>query len=124
VLVVVDGDAGERCERLALRAGAQAQDLGRLVVPHIGVAYLRSGRDAEVAEPLGDLRRLLHAAPEERDLAIKLLRQLRQELQPIDAARKCGDDNLPLRTAEDFYECADDLALGSGEAATVGVGAV
>ena len=53
-------------------------DLLRRVVADIAVADLEPWRDPQVPEPLGNLRRLLHAAADERDLALELVGQVRR----------------------------------------------
>ena len=124
VAVIVDRDARQRRHRLALRAGREAEDVLRRVVVDLRVANLHAGRDPQVAEPLRDLGVAHHAAADERDLAIELRREIHQDLHAVDARRERGDDQLAGRAGEDLLERVDDVALGSGEAAAVDVGAV
>ena len=67
VLVVIDGDAGERRHRLALRAGDQDRDL----VGRRSHGVLRAQQDAvgdvEQAERVGDLGDRDHAAADDGD---------------------------------------------------------
>ena len=124
VAVIVDRDARQRRHRLALRAGRQAQHVLRRVGADVGVANLHAGRNPQVAEPLGDLGVPHHAAPDERDLAIELRREIDEDLHPVDARRERRDDQLAGRAGEDLLERLDDLELRAGEAAAIDVGAV
>ena len=90
----------------------------------VGVADLRAGGNPQIPEPLGDLRVLHHAAPEERHLAIELRGEVHEDLHPVDARRERGHDQPAGGAGEDLLERFDDFALRSGEAAAVDVGAV
>ena len=94
VPVVVDGDPRQRRLRLALRPGADADDVLRRVAADVAVANLHAGRDPQVAEPLRDLRVVDHAAADERDLAVELRREIDEDLHPVDARREHRDDDL------------------------------
>ena len=124
VAVVVDGDPGQGGQRLALRAGAEAQHVLGGVVAHVGVPDLEAGRHAQVAQPLRDLRVVLHAAADEGDPALELLGQVDQQLQPVDARRERRHEHAPGGAAEDLLEAGDDVAFRAREAAPVGVRAV
>ena len=75
-------------------------------------------------EPLRDLRVFDHAAADERDLAIELRREVDDDLQPIQARRKGGDDDLAFGAGEDLLERVFDLRFGAGVATAVDVRAV
>ena len=124
VPVVVDRDARQGRHRLALRAGREAEDVLCRIVADFRVADLDAGRNPQVAEPLRDLGVAHHPAPDERDLAIELRREIHEDLHPVDAGREGGDDQLAGRAREDFLERVNHLALGSGEAAPIDVRAV
>ncbi len=124
VPVVVDGDPRERRLRLPLGAGAQAHDVLRREVPDVAVLDLHARRDAEIAQPLRDLRVVDHAAADERDPPVELRREVDDDLHPVDARRERRDDNLAVRVGEDLFEGVGDLDFGAGEAAPVDVGAV
>ncbi len=97
VPVLVDGDARQRRLRLALRSGDQADDVAGGEARDVGVLDADAGRHPQVAEALGDLRVLLHAAADERDVAIELGRQVDDELHAVDARRERGDHDLARR---------------------------
>ncbi len=124
VAVVVDRDPRQRRHRLALRAGAEAQDVLRRVARHVGVADLHAGGNAQVAEALRDLRVLDHPAADERHLAVELRRQIDEDLHPVDARGEGRDDQPPARAGEDLLERLDHFGFRAGEAAAVDVGAV
>ncbi len=124
VLVIVDRDPGQRRQRLALRAGAQAQHVLRRVVAHVRVADLQPRRHLEVPQPGRDLRVLDHATPDERHLPPVLLGQVHEHLHPVQARREQRDDDLPLGRGEDLLERVDDLQLRAGVARPVDVRAV
>ena len=124
VAVVVDRDPRQRRLRLALRPGADADDVLRRVVPDVAVANLHAGRDPQIAEPLRDLRVVDHAAPDERDAAIELRREIDQDLHPVDARREHRDDDLSVGAGEDLLEGVDDVDLGAGEPLPIDVRAV
>src|SRR5439155_27049431 len=90
----------------------------------VRVADLYTSRDLQVPEPLRDLRVPHHPAPDERDLAIELHREVHENLHPVDAGGERRDDQPPGGAREDFLEGLDDIDLRSGEAPPVDVGAV
>ena len=92
--VIVDGDPRQRGLRLALRPGADADDVLRREAADVAVADLHAGRDPQVAEPLRGLRVVDHAAADERDLPLELRREVDQDLHPVDARREHRDDDL------------------------------
>jgi len=122
--VVVDRDARERRHRLALRSGAEAENVLRRIARHVGVANLHAGRNPQVAEALRDLGVLHHAAADEGHLAIELRGKVDEDLHPVDARRERRDDQLARGAREDLLERFDDLELGPGEAAAIDVRAV
>ena len=83
VTVVVDGDAGKCRLRLALRPGADAHHVLRRIVADLAVANLHPRRNAQVSQPLRNLRVLDDAPADERDLAVELRREVQQELDPV-----------------------------------------
>ena len=76
------------------------------------------------AELLRDLRVLVHAAADKRDLAIELRRQIDDDLQPVEARRERRDDDLAFGAGEDLLEGVFDIGFRSGVAAAIDVGAV
>ena len=94
--VVVDRDPRQRRLRLSLGSGADADDVLRRVVADVAVANLHAGRDPQVSEPLRDLGVVDHAAPDERDPAVELRREIDQDLHPVEARREHRDDDLAL----------------------------
>ena len=76
------------------------------------------------AEPLRDLRVLVHAAADERHLAIELRREVDDDLQPIQARRKRRDDDLAFGAGEDLLERVFDVRFRAGVAAAIDVRAV
>ena len=121
VAMVVNRDSGQGGQRLALRARADAQDIRRGVFSHVRVLDLEASRDLQDPQTTGDPRRVLHAAADKGDLAAKLLSEIDQELQPIQARRECRDDQQALGGAEDVLEAIDDVALRAGHAAPIRV---
>ena len=65
-----------------------------------------------------------HPAPDERDLAVELRRQVHEQLHAIDAGRKGRDHETAVRRREDLLERVDDVDLRAREAAPVDVRAV
>ena len=114
----------ERRHRLALRPGAEAQDVLGGVVHHLGVANLKAGGDVQVAEALRDLRVLDHAAADERHLPVELRGQIDDDLHPVDARGEGRDDQPSAGAGENLLEGLGDLGFRAGEAAPVDVGAV
>ena len=105
--VIVDGDPRQRRLRLTLRPRAQADHVLRGEVPHFAVANLNPARDAQVPQPLRNLRVLLHPATDERDVPIELRREIDDDLHPVDARRKRRDDDLSAGAREDLLERLD-----------------
>ena len=70
-----------------------------------------AGRHVQEAEPLRDLRVLVHAAADKRHLAIELRRQVDDDLQAIQARRERRDDDLAFRAGEDLFEGVLDVRL-------------
>ncbi len=122
--VVVDGDSRERRGRLALRTGTEAEDVLGRIAGDVRVSNLYTGRNAQISEPLRDLRIPDHPATDERDLAVELGGQVHEQLHAIDARRKGRDDQAAVRRREDLFEGVDDVDLRSGEAAAIDVGAI
>ncbi len=118
VAVVVDGDPRQRRLRLALRPGADADDV------------LRRGSCARrcrgSARPAG-IRRYpsrcaisefsMTPAADERDPAIELRREIDQDLHPVDARREHRDDDLARRALVKISSNPSMTStLGAGEA--------
>ena len=98
MLVIVDCHARERRHRLALRSGDHH---GHLLGRHLH-DVLRPQQDrignGEQAEIMRDLGHVQHAAPEKRNLAPVLARQIQNLLQTMDRTAETGDDQ-PLLAA-------------------------
>ena len=124
VAMVVDGDAGQRRPRLALRPGSEAEHVLRRVALNVHVTDLQPGRNAQEPETLGDLGVLDHAAADEGDLAVELRREIDENLHPVDARGKGGDHQLAVCAGEDLLERLDDLDFGTREAASIDIRAV
>jgi hypothetical protein len=56
--------------------------------------------NVEIAKPLGNLDVLLHRATEHADLAIELLRDIKDDLQTMNRRSKRRDDNSALASAK------------------------
>ena len=67
------------------------------VVLNVGVADLKTGRDAQESEPLGDLGILHEAAPDEGHFAVELRRQVDKHLNAVEARRERRHHELTLR---------------------------
>ena len=124
VAVIVDRNARHRRKRLSLRAGREAEHLRRRQRFDLGVANHPPGRQLQIAEPLRGVRRLQHAAPDERDLALKLIRQVDENLHPIHARRERRHEQLAGGRREDLLERVLDLELRAREAFAIDVRAV
>src|SRR5258707_1373314 len=83
------------------RTGGQAEDVLGRIVADLGIANLDAGGYAEVPETLSDLRVPHHPSADERHLAVELRRQVHEDLHPVDARRKCGDDQFAGGARED-----------------------
>jgi hypothetical protein len=122
--VVVDRDARQRRHRLALGSGGQAQHVLRGVAADFRIANLDPGGNAQIAEPLRDLRVPKHPAADECDFPIELRRQIHEDLHAVDARRERRHDQLAADAREDFLEGFDDVEFRAREAAAIDVGAV
>ncbi len=120
-----------RCSRLAIRDRAAigspcepGADEHELVVAQ-AVDALDVDEDAvghaEVAELGGDAHVAHHRPPDHGDLAAGLLGGVEHLLHAVHVAAEAGDDDAPLRVAEDLVDRGGDLELGGGEARHVGV---
>ena len=78
----------------------------------------------QVAEALGELRRLDHPPAEERDLAAELRRHVHEDLEAVHAGGERGDDDLPARAREDLLEGGHHVEFRPGEPGPLDVRAV
>jgi hypothetical protein len=122
VAVIVDRDARvPPSARPAIRREHE-HVLGRK--PDFRIGNLHAAGDLEVAEPLRDLRVLHHPAAHERDLAVELRRQIHEDLHPVDARGKCGDDDAAGGAREDLFERLNHFGFRAREALAIDVRAV
>ncbi len=124
IAVIVDRNARHRGKRLPLRACRNAEDMRRRQRFHLGVANHPAGRQPQIAEPLCGVGSLQHPAPHERDLALKLIRQVDENLHPVHARRERRHEQLARGRREHFLERVLDFQLRPREAAAVDVRAV
>src|SRR6478735_5296816 len=122
--VLAVGHPRQGCHRLALRAGA---DEDELVVAQ-AVDLLDVDEDAvrhpEVAELGGDAHVAHHRAADHGHLAARLLGRVEHLLDAVHVAAEAGDDDASLGMAEDLVDGGRDLELGRRETGDVGVGRV
>ena len=78
---------------MAFGPGAAWDRLTSKSLADIGIPNLHARWQPQVAEALRDLRVLVHTAADERNLALELLGQVDDDLHPVDARRKGGDDD-------------------------------
>ena len=124
VLVIVHRSAGERRHRLALRAADQHADLFRRKILHLAGMDQQALGNLDVAQILGDLRGIVHRAPDERHLAPVLPRHFHRQLDAMDGGRKTGDEQPPLGVREDFVKLPPHRALARRVALALDVGRV
>ncbi len=121
VAVVVHGGAGECAHRLALRPADHYHDLLGRIVANLAWSDKRRGRQGDITEILRDFRGLGEAAPDQRDLAMELVRHLGCQLDAVNRRRKAGDEEPAAGVSKDFFELGTYGALAGGEAGALHV---
>src|ERR1700686_5551337 len=84
VLVIVDGGAGERGHRFALRAADEDADFFRREILHFAGIDDEAFGNFDVAEIFGDLGGVVHGAAEEGDLASVLVSEFDREIDAVN----------------------------------------
>ena len=124
VAMIVDRDPRERRSRLALRPGCDTYDVAGRVVSDLTCPNPQPGGKPQVTESLGDLGVLDDPASGEGQLAAVLRGEIRDDLDPMQAGRKCGHHDLAGGVAEDLIQTRDDVLLGPGVARAFDIRAV
>ena len=114
--VVVEGDAGERAHRLALGAGGDDAHLLRRQLVHLGDLDERVRLHLDVAQVVGRVEHVEHAAAHERDLAAVALGGGEDLLQAGDVRGERRHEDAALCVLEHVGHGFADVALGLGEA--------
>ena len=107
--VVVVGDAGQRRERLALRAGAEDQLALAADVVEVGGLHEHVVGHLDVAEVAGDVEVLAHRAADHGHRASHLDRDVDRLLHAVNVRGERGDQHATLLRRDDLPErLADD----------------
>ena len=114
--VVVEGDAGERAHRFALGAGGDDAHLLRRQLVHLGDLDERIRLHLDVAQVVGRVEHVEHAAAHERDLAAMALGGGEDLLQAGDVRGERRHEDAALCVLEHVGHGFADVALGLGEA--------
>src|SRR5581483_10410626 len=123
-LVIVECDAVQRRQRLALAAGREKRDLiGRQMLPRL-ILVQRVGRQIEIAELGGDLGVVDHTAAAQNQSASGAFRNVGDLLDARDVGRKRRDEDLSMAPLEDRFQISPDLALRRRVAFALDVGRV
>ena len=78
----------------------------------------------DVAQVFGDLRRVVHGAADEGDLAAVLVGQFHGQLDAVNRRRETGDEQAPLGAGENFVKLAADRALAGRVSFALDVGGI
>jgi hypothetical protein len=119
--VVVEGDARQRRERLALAAGAEHEHLVVAVLLEVGRLDQRPLGHVDVAQVPRDVDVLAHRAADDANLAPGLHGDVHRLLHPVDVRRERRDENPAGADRDDLAERLADDALGQCVAGLLGV---
>ena len=124
MLVVVHRGPRQRRHRFALGSADQYADFLRREILHLARMDQQSFGNFDVAQVFGNLRRVVHRAADERDLAAMLAGHFHRQLDAMNGRRETGDEQPPLGAREDFVELAAHRALARRVALALDVGRV